>query len=45
MIRVEKITKFLMVIFFGLLLMLQFLSFPGQFRYMAEREPETAYLR
>ena len=34
-----------MVILFGLLLMLQFLSFPGQFRYMAEQEPETAYLR
>ncbi len=45
MITVEKITKFLMVIFMGLLLMLQFLSFPGQFRYMAEQEPETAYLR
>jgi hypothetical protein len=25
--------------------MLQFLSFPGQFRYMAEQEPENAYLR
>lgn len=25
--------------------MLQFLSFPGQFRYMAEQEPESAYLR
>jgi hypothetical protein len=25
--------------------MLQFFSFPGQFRYMAEQEPENAYLR
>jgi len=25
--------------------MLQFLSFPGQFRYMAEQEPENANLR
>ena len=25
--------------------MLQFLSFPGQFRYMAEQEPENAHLR
>jgi len=25
--------------------MLQFLSFPGQFRYMSEEEPENAHLR
>jgi len=25
--------------------MLQFLSFPGQFRYMAEQEPENAHFR
>ena len=29
----------------ALLLMLQFFSFPGQFRYMAEQEPENADLR
>jgi len=34
-----------MVAFFCLLLMLQFLSFPGQFRYMAVQEPENAHLR
>jgi len=32
-------------IFLALSLMLQFFSFPGQFRYMAEQEPENAYLR
>lgn len=37
--------KIVLSIFFFLLLMLQFLSFPGQFRYMAEQEPESAYLR
>jgi hypothetical protein len=40
-----KLLKLTFVIFFGLLLMLQFLSFPGQFRYMAEQEPHNAYLR
>jgi hypothetical protein len=34
-----------LAIFFALSLMLQFLSFPGQFRYMAEQEPENAHLR
>jgi len=37
--------KVVLSIFFALSLMLQFLSFPGQFRYMAEQEPENAYLR
>ena len=37
--------KAVLSIFFALLLMLQFLSFPGQFRYMSEEEPETAHLR
>ncbi|MFZ9100651.1 MAG: DUF2975 domain-containing protein [Candidatus Planktophila sp.] len=35
----------MLAIFFALSLMLQFLSFPGQFRYMAEQEPENAHLR
>ena len=34
-----------MFAFFCLLLVLQFLSFPGQFRYLAEQEPENAHLR
>lgn len=37
--------KAVLSIFFALLLMLQFLSFPGQFRYMSEQEPENAHLR
>ena len=37
--------KIVLYIFLLLLLMLQFLSFPGQFRYMAEQEPENAHLR
>ncbi len=45
MLNPVKIIKFTFVIFFGLLLMLQFLSFPGQFRYMAEQEPDNAHLR
>ena len=40
-----KLLKVVLSIFFALSLMLQFLSFPGQFRYMAEQEPENAYLR
>jgi len=37
--------KAVLSIFFALLLMLQFLSFPGQFRYMSEEEPENGHLR
>ena len=45
MITSAKLLKVVLSIFLGLSLMLQFLSFPGQFRYMAEQEPENAYLR
>lgn len=45
MITIERLLKIILVGFFGLLLMLQFLSFPGQFRYMAEQEPENAEWR
>jgi len=45
MITSVKLLKLVLTIFFALSLMLQFLSFPGQFRYMAEQEPENAYLR
>ena len=34
-----------LVLLFGILLVFQFLSFPGQFRYMAEEHPEDAHLR
>ena len=37
--------KAVLSILLALLLMLQFLSFPGQFRYMSEEEPENAHLR
>jgi heme/copper-type cytochrome/quinol oxidase subunit 2 len=40
-----RLLKVVLSIFFALSLMLQFLSFPGQFRHMAEQEPENAYLR
>ena len=45
MITSAKLLKVVLSIFFALSLMLQFFSFPGQFRYMAEQEPENAYLR
>jgi hypothetical protein len=34
-----------LVVLFGILVMLQTLSFPGQFAYMAEQSPDEAYLR
>ncbi len=45
MFKVENLLKTSLTIFFALLLMLQFLSFPGQFRYMAENEPANSHLR
>lgn len=40
-----NLLKLVLTALLALLLMLQFLSFPGQFRYMAEQEPESAHLR
>ncbi len=37
--------RLVMIALFGVLLVLQFLSFPGQFAYMAETNPQDAYLR
>ena len=34
-----------LVVLFGILVVFQTLSLPGQFRYMAEESPEDAYLR
>lgn len=34
-----------LVVLFGILVMLQTLSFPGQFAYMARESPDEAYLR
>lgn len=45
MFNPANLLKIVFTALLALLLMLQFLSFPGQFRYMAEQEPESAYLR
>ncbi len=45
MITSAKLLKLVLAIFLALSLMLQFFSFPGQFRYMAEQEPENSHLR
>jgi NADH:ubiquinone oxidoreductase subunit 6 (subunit J) len=45
MFNSAQLLKIVLAIFFALSLMLQFLSFPGQFRYMAEQEPENAHFR
>ncbi|CAA9248626.1 MAG: Transmembrane transport protein [uncultured Acidimicrobiales bacterium] len=37
--------RFLLVLLFVLLLLMQVMSFPGQFAHMAEESPELAYLR
>ena len=37
--------RILLVLAFALLLLFQVMSLPGQFRYMAEQDPEMAYLR
>ena len=37
--------RVVLVLLFLLLVMFQTLSLPGQFRYMAEESPDTAYLR
>lgn len=43
--RVVVPLRICLVVLFGILLAFQFLSFPGQFRYMAEQHPEDAHLR
>lgn len=45
MFKIESLLKIVLTGFLGLLVMLQFFSFPGQFRYMAEQEPENAEWR
>mgnify|MGYP006193477293 FL=1 len=45
MFNPANLLKLVFTALLALLLMLQFLSFPGQFRYMAEQEPENAHLR
>jgi Protein of unknown function (DUF2975) len=37
--------RIFLVVMFGVLVVFQVMSLPGQFAYMAERDPEHAYLR
>lgn len=43
--RVVVPLRVLLVLLFAVLVLLQTLSFPGQFAYMAEQDPENAHLR
>jgi len=43
--RVVGTLRIFLVVLFGILVVLQTFSFPGQFAYMAEESPEDAYLR
>lgn len=43
--RVVLVLKAFLVVLFGVLLMLQTFSFPGQFAYMAREHPDQAHLR
>ena len=43
--RVVLTLRAFLVLLFALLVLLQVFSLPGQFRYMAEQEPDLAYLR
>jgi len=43
--RVVVLLRLCLVALFGLLVLLQTVSLPGQFRHMAEEEPDLAYLR
>jgi Protein of unknown function (DUF2975) len=43
--RVIAALRVFLVILFGILVVFQTLSLPGQFRYMAQENPDLAYLR
>ena len=43
--RVVALLRVFLVVLFGVLVMLQTFSLPGQFRYMAQQSPESAHLR
>jgi hypothetical protein len=43
--RVVAALRVFLVLLFGILVVFQTLSLPGQFRYMAEESPDQAYLR
>jgi len=43
--RVVLLLKIFLVLLFGVLVVFQTMSLPGQFAYMAQEDPEHAYLR
>jgi hypothetical protein len=43
--RAVAALRVFLVLLFGILVVFQVMSLPGQFRYMAEESPELAYLR
>ncbi|TDV57344.1 DUF2975 domain-containing protein [Actinophytocola oryzae] len=43
--RVVALLRVFLVVLFGVLVVFQTLSLPGQFRYMAQESPDMAYLR
>jgi hypothetical protein len=43
--RVVTALRVFLVVLFAVLVLFQVLSLPGQFRYMAQQDPEMAYLR
>ena len=43
--RVVPALRVFLVLLFAVLVLFQVMSLPGQFRYMAEQDPEMAYLR
>ena len=43
--RAVTALRIFLVVLFGVLVLFQVMSLPGQFRYMAEQDPEMAYLR
>lgn len=43
--RAVAALRFFLVVLFGILVVFQFLSLPGQFRHMAQENPEDAHLR
>jgi hypothetical protein len=43
--RAVALLRVLLVVLFGILVVFQTMSLPGQFRYMAQEDPDLAYLR
>lgn len=43
--RAVQLLRIFLVLLFGVLLLLQFFSLPGQFAHMAEEQPDDAWLR